>query len=247
MTQERPGVVTTAAVLCLIFGLCCAGVGGLFTAAPIFLKEMAHKISSKVHTEIPARREALRRERAATNDPNRIRAIDNQLQALESFEKNDPDKMLSAILPESVMNCIVFEGLMGLGLNLALFIAGCGMFSPNAWARTVCLWASALRIASAVVSMILALTVINPAVSEGLQKLQDMTGQSGNQFNQSAGNMLTQTIANLVFACILPTVLIVLLNTSAARQWFAQDSDGARSDGFQVEGGDGPRITMVPR
>jgi hypothetical protein len=145
------------------------------------------------------------------------------------------------------MNCIVFEGLMGLVLNLALFIAGCGMFSPNAWARTVCVWASVLRIGSALVSMILALTVINPAVSEGLQKLQEMTGQSGNQFSQSAGNMLAQTIVNLVFACILPTVLIVLLNTGAARQWFAQDSDGGHSDGFQVEGGNGPRITMVPR
>jgi hypothetical protein len=247
MSQERSGVVTLSAILCLIFGVCCAGGGGVMTGLPILMREITADISRQMRKDIPRQLDRLKALRERTSSPQKRAEIDNQIGNMRNMQDMDLSAASEAILPDSVMNCAVFEGLMALTLNILLFIAGCGMFKQNPWARKLGLWSAAIRLATVVLFLTLLYTVAAPAMEEGLVRVQTMFGQSGSQ--QGVGKLMSElkSYALLwgIFSCTVPIALLIMLNTRAARDAFGRG--GGHDQGFEVKGGKGPHITMVPR
>jgi hypothetical protein len=248
MTRGKSnGTVTLSAVLCLVLGLCCAGGGGVITGLPILLREFTAKAARQMHRAIPEQRKRLQARRESARSAQERREIDNQLEALRRMESTNLSALGEAILPESVLNCAVFEGLMALTLNVLLFIAGCGMFGCNPWARKLGLWAATARILTVGLFLVLLYAVAVPAMEQGLQQAQVMIGQSGSEkgIGEFLATLKSRALLWGILSAAVPAALLVLLNTPAAREAFRKDYGGG--SGFEVTGGGGPSITVVPR
>ncbi len=109
------------------------------------------------------------------------------------------------------------------------------------------MWSSAIRLATVVLFLTLLYAVAAPAMEEGLNRIQPMLGQSGGQqgISQFISELKSRALLWGIFSCIVPIALLVILNTKDAKDAFG--GSGKHDDGFEVKGGKGPHITMVPR
>ncbi len=241
-SSERPSAVTTTAVLCLIFGLCCGGQGALITFAPALLKDAAVGMVEDFRPQFSARRDQLERQRENTSSATEAERLDREIAGIDEFLKADHRAMFDSLLPETVVTCCAIEGVTILAISGLMLVAGWGMFGLNPWARKLGIAVAIARIVAEVAFLVMAITVIMPAMAEGLASLQQMMARAGaaGAGQPPVPDLLSapKLISNLLFSCAWPVIMLLLLNSRAAK------------DAFGVgRGPTGPisrRITLVP-
>jgi hypothetical protein len=240
--------VTAAAVLCLIFGLCCGGIGALTTALPMLAKDMMTKAFESSKPQMAAQKRQLEDMRSRTSDPETAERLDNQIAGIDKMLKTDFSQIFDAMLPESVLSCMVFDGMLTFALYTMIFIAGCGMFNCNPWARKLAIFAAIGRLLLAVVAFILLFTVVMPEMTAGLQKLEQMFGQAAKpgQMAKTISDAKTKSVMSIIFSCLWPATLLFLLNTRSAKDAFGAGGDSSSSSGSSGGETHG-RVTLVPK
>jgi hypothetical protein len=236
--------------MCLIFGFCC-GAGGLVNAGIPLILDMVQQVVSKKEPEIRKKfaeeKRKLEARRAATTNPNVARQLDEQIANLDNLMKMDMSAIFEAMFPDSVRTCFIFEGITAVGLYLMMFIAGCGMFGLAPWSRMLAMVSAAGRIVTALIFAVLNVVVIMPAMAESAEKFKAIFEQmsQGGQTRGMPGQGYDWVIS-VILACAWSIALLVMVNSKDAKEAFGVGDDGGGS-GLDVQGGDGKRITLVPK
>ncbi len=238
--NRKPTVVLVAAIGSLVLGFCCCGQGTMTATMPIFFgvqKKMMQSLSEAQRTRLASQRQALEEQRAATTDSQEIAAIDRQIAMLDGQAPPDMAAFYDAFTGPAVARSYMFEGLSGLVANLLIFIAAFGLLAMKPWARTLAIWASAGRILAALVYAVLTVTVVMPALTEGMRKFQESIANGSAAPGQppvpDMGPMLAiQSTVGAVIGIMMvvawPVALLIMLHTKTAREALSPEAEARR-------------------
>lgn len=242
---RKGGLVTTFAVLNLVFGFLCGCLGAIASVGLFMLPGMFDMTMQAAGAQLQARRAAVAtqvaqaEERlAATSDdpaasPSRaeVQAEVDGLQAqLVRLDQQDPTKVLQATR-DLVHGPLVTGSIVGFASiaaiwNLGLVITGFGLFGRARWARAMVLGLSAFKllleagfVAWVALSVGRAFDDVIQAVPP--QALTSAGGQSVAQLRQAMQiNLVGQTVFYAVCGSVYPAVLLIVFMLRSVRAEF---------------------------
>ena len=232
-SQTRPIIVTVAAVGSLLLGFCCCGQGGAVMATPVIVqwqKKTMNALMEPERARLAKERQDLERQRTETTDQQVIAAIDQRIAQLDRQAPPDMNAFFEGLASPQATRCYLFEGLSAAIMNLLVFIAGFGLLAMKPWARRLAIYAAIGRLVTAAVYFVLVLTVVMPAMAEGMRKFQESianmpAGAGGPPMPDMGPMMAVQGTVGAVFALLIaaawPLALLIMLNTRAAREALA--------------------------
>lgn len=228
--RKRPVIVLVAGIGSLLLGFCCCGQGGAMASMPVFFgwhRQMMRSIVEPERARLAAERRDLEARRAAATDQQEIAELDRKIVLVDQRMPPNLDSFYEALISPAASRCYYFEGAAGMITNLLILIAGIGLLMMKPWARPMAIYAAAGRIAAAIVYAVLYVTVVMPAMAEGMKKFQDsiasMPASAGQPQMPDMGAMMAVpgaigAIVGLLLVIAWPAALLILLNTRAARE-----------------------------
>ncbi len=234
--RPRPAAVWIAGIGSLLAGVCCGACGLLGMATPYLQERQAEqmaKIQRSVNAQFEAQRKQLESQKEQTDDPQAIAQIDRQLAALNAQPFPDMSDAYRTMYPPAVKRTYLAGGIVEILLNGLMVLTGIGLLTAAGWSRPLGNFVGGAKLLGAVTMTILFITVITPAMVDGLEKMQqamqqhmqNMQGGPGGQppvmpsmSGVMTGMYVVWAIIGLLIACVWPTTLLVLINLRGSRE-----------------------------
>lgn len=242
MSDERPkssGLVTTLAVLNLVFGLLC-GCSGLATLVmmplmgPIMRTGMA-QAQADIERQRKTQLDALELEIQEAKDEGDAAGEATAIAARDKWLKSSPTIDLTGFMDKmfgpAFMAYTMADGGLGFLTNLFLAAAGFGMLTRRRWGRTLAMGVAATKILIAAGLAGTFFLVVGPAMGDAMESFMAEIAKSAPAGQGPPPGMMTaqmQLISalqggfGLVVASIYPIVLLLVLVSRGVRSEFAE-------------------------
>ena len=109
----------------------------------------------------------------------------------EALEQQAPPKMpdmqnMFGMNEPTVKGAYIFDAVSGLLLNVMMLVSGIGLVNHSDWARKLAIWVAGLKVLRLIAICALTVTIIGPAVSEGMGEFVVEMGEMNPQAPQHA-------------------------------------------------------------
>lgn len=125
-------------------------------------------------------------------------------------------------MQEKIMPLTVISSILTLLVAIPMIIAGIKMLKKH---KDGLKWSNGYAISSLlskVVTMVLSVTIMLPAMREMTRDLTAGSHLPGSAETMMSGFMIGGAIGGVLVSCIYPVLTLVLLNRAAPKAWFAQ-------------------------
>lgn len=250
--SEQPkssGVVTTLAVLNIVFGLLCA-CSGLTTVVGVFImKPLMATWSAQIQKEMESQRArqlaALEARIAEAGDVEDDEAEAAAIAARDAWLARNPALDLRAFFDGFTQGPMLAysmaDGGLGFLTNLLLLVAGIGLLNRRPWGRTLAIGVAGTKMLVAAIMAGMWFLVVSPALGNTLESFfAEIAKAAPPGQGPPPGMMATQMRLmgilqggfGLVLASIYPFILLLVLLSRGVRQEFA-DWEAFRAAGGQ--------------
>jgi hypothetical protein len=134
---------------------------------------------------ITDRLEALQAELAESDDDARIAELQDEIKSLEAqldAIRAMPNPMdMWALNDRGVLAFYAAQCVLGLLLNLFMFISGIGLLNYREWGRVIAVWVAGLKLANLLAVAVVTIFIIAPAVAAGMDDFFEQIAQQQQQ------------------------------------------------------------------